>query len=84
MTVLRALIAVALGATLAACSTQGTEISPDSWTCTTLAGELYFKGYGMTREQAFESAMNQCKFNAPDSTSCQGDPNRCMPPKGQG
>ena len=49
-----------------------------------LAGELFFKGYGTTREQAFESAMNQCKFNAPDATTCTGNPDRCTPPKGQG
>ena len=84
MTALRALITIAFAVTLAACGTQGTEISPNSWTCSVLAGELFFKGYGTTREQAFQSAMSQCQINAPDATMCTGDPNHCMPPKGQG
>jgi hypothetical protein len=77
------LIAIAFAATLAACSTQGTEISSNSWTCSALAGELFFKGYGTTREQAFESATNQCQLNAPDANMCTADPNRCTPPAGK-
>jgi hypothetical protein len=84
VTALRASIVLAFAAAFAACGTQGTAISSNSWTCSALAGETFFKGYGMTREQAFESAMNQCKLNAPDANMCTGDPDRCMPPAGKG
>jgi hypothetical protein len=42
----------------------------------------YFTGYGDSKEAAFASAMQQCKFNAPDATTCMGSMDRCKPPSG--
>jgi len=74
--------ALALAGALAACGTQGTGINSTSWACTVLSGEQYFQGFGESREQAFQSAMDSCKLNAAQSSECMGDPNKCMPPKG--
>jgi hypothetical protein len=81
----RAAIVVLVSGLLASCftqMTQGTGINQTSWNCTALSGTQYFQGYGASREQAFDSAMQQCKLNAPDSMGCMGDPNKCIPPKG--
>jgi hypothetical protein len=74
------LIAATLGGLLAACSGAGGGGNRINWTCTALAGEQYFQGYGATREQAFESAMQQCNMNAPDASSCMGAADKCIPP----
>lgn len=85
MTALRAVLVAAFVAGIAsACTTQGTGLSGDTWTCTALAGEQYFKGYGSSRAQAYEAALQACRMNAPDATTCQADESKCMPPAGQG
>jgi hypothetical protein len=73
---------LALVGALAGCGTQGTGIDSTSWACTVLADEQYFQGYGASREQAFQSAMDNCKLNSMQSSDCMGDPQKCMPPKG--
>lgn len=52
------------------------------WVCTTLAMEQYFQGYGTSREQAFDSSMQQCKMNAAEPSACMGDPAKCKAPSG--
>ncbi len=91
---MRKTIGIALGLALGAlggCSmstagaASGSGFDGLSWVCTTLdASQQYFQGYGTTREQAFQSSMQKCKMEAPDSMTCMGDPNKCMPPKGGG
>mgnify|MGYP001382628139 CR=1 FL=1 len=43
----------------------------------------YFRAFGTTREQTFESVMAQCKLESMDGSTCIGDPQKCMPPKPQ-
>jgi len=51
------------------------------WACTTLnARQQYFRGYGTSREQAFQMAMNRCRRNGVDPITCMGSPDRCSPP----
>ena len=88
MNVTRRIPLAALAALLSGCTTPGsgvtgTGINSTTWTCTTLdMSQQYFTGYGDSREAAFDSAMQQCKFNAPDATTCMGSPDRCKPPSG--
>lgn len=88
MNVRRQILLVAFASTLGACTTPGsgvtgTGINSTTWTCTTLdMNQEYFTGYGDTKEAAFASAMQQCKFNAPDATTCMGSMDRCKPPSG--
>jgi hypothetical protein len=73
---------VLLAVLLSSCGTQGTGIDTNTWVCTALAEEQYFQGYGQSREQAFQAAMDSCKMNSMQADECMGDPQRCMPPKG--
>lgn len=73
---------LALAGLLAGCGTQGTGLSSNSWACTVLSEEQYFQGFGESREQAFQSAMDNCNLNAAQASACMGDPQKCMPPKG--
>lgn len=85
---MRKLAIAPLVAILGACTTPGsgvtgTGIGSDTWACTTYdMNQEYFKGYGDSRESAFESAMQQCKFNAPDPTTCIGSADHCRAPEG--
>lgn len=73
----------ALAGAVVACSSLQTGNPSIHWTCTALAEQQYFKGYGVTREQAFESAMKYCKSGARNSMACIGNPDKCMPPEGK-
>jgi len=78
-------LGLALGLGALACTTQGTGFSSDTWTCTALdMSEQYFQGYGTTRQQAYEEAMQKCRLNAPDGTTCHAAEKECMPPRGEG
>jgi len=73
-----------LALVVAACGTPGSGISPTDWECQAydMHGQ-YFRAFGTTREQTFESVMAQCKLESMDGSTCIGDPQKCMPPKTQ-
>ena len=71
------------GCTTPGSGVTGTGLNSNTWVCTSYdMNQEYFTGYGDSKEAAFESAMQQCKFNAPDATTCMGSLERCKPPSG--
>lgn len=82
---MRALFVAALLAFfVSACGTQGTGIAGSDWECQAydMDGQ-YFRAWGTSREQTFESVMAQCRLQSMDGSTCHGDPEKCMPPKTQ-
>lgn len=83
----RARVSVVLaGVSLAAAACAGPPVPAGSsvhWACTTLnSRQQYFRGYGTTREQAFDMAMERCRQNGADPITCIGSPDKCSPPSG--
>jgi len=76
------LLLLAAGALPAACSSSSGPGTGLYWTCAALSGKQYFQRYALSREIAFERAMDECKTRSKQPSECIGNPDHCTPPPG--